>query len=141
MAPEQWQLGKQDPRTDVYAAAVILCELVTGRLPYRVTRDWSAVLQAGARPAVEAPGVPEELATLLRSALAQDPAARPRDGRAWLTALLAIQERLDRPKRVEAPPLRIGQRWMSGADRRLVVAVAGVAAAVAAGALLSMLLS
>jgi hypothetical protein len=113
---------------------------VTGRLPYRVTRDWSAVLQAGARPAVEAPGVPEELATLLRSGLAQDPAARPRDGLAWLTALLAIQERLDRPKRVEAPPLRIGRR-MSGADRRLVVAAAGVAAAVAAGALLSMLLS
>jgi hypothetical protein len=140
MAPEQWQLGEQDPRTDVYAAAVILCELVTGRLPYRVTRDWSAVLQAGARPAVEAPGVPEELATLLRSALAQDPKARPRDGRAWLTALLAIQERLDRPKRVEAPSFRIGRR-MSGADRRLVVAAAGVAAAVAAGALLSMLLS
>jgi serine/threonine protein kinase len=141
MAPEQWQLGEQDPRTDVYAAAVILCELVTGRLPYRVTRDWSAVLQAGAQPAVEAPGVPEELATLLRSALAQAPAARPRDGRAWLTALLAIQERLDRPKRVEAAPFRIGRRWMSGADRRLVVAAAGVAAAVVAGALLSMLLS
>jgi serine/threonine protein kinase len=139
MAPEQWRLGKQDQRTDVYAAAAILCELVTGRLPYRVTRDWSAVLEPGARPTVEAPGVPEQLTTLLRRALSPVAADRPRGGAEWLAALLEIQEQLDRPKRVETPRSRIAWRWASGLGGwRLGLAATGVAAA--AGALLYSLL-
>jgi hypothetical protein len=133
MAPEQWRLGEQDPRTDVYAAGAILCELVTGKLPYRVTRETSAVLDPGTRPMVDAPGVPEELKALLRRALAPDPAQRPDGGSAWLAALLEIQEKLDRPKRVETtsrlqlPSAVRATRW------RIVLAAAGVAAA--AGAL------
>lgn len=133
MAPEQWRLGEQDPRTDVFGAAAILCELVTGKLPYRVTRDGSDVLEPGARPMVEAPGVPEELKTLLRSALAPDPAQRPRGGGAWLTALLAIQERLDRPKIVAAPPPE--RRRPTPTEWRLLALGAGLAA-VTIGALL-----
>lgn len=135
MAPEQWRLGEQDPRTDVYGAAAILCELVTGKLPYRVTRDWSAVLEPGARPMVEAPGVPEELTALLRRALSPVAADRPRGGAEWLAALLEIQERLDRPRRIETSVFRIARRWASGIDGwRVGLAAAGVAAA--AGALL-----
>jgi pSer/pThr/pTyr-binding forkhead associated (FHA) protein len=128
MAPEQWRMGAQDPRTDVFAAGAILCELLTGRLPYRVTRDTSAVLEPGARPRVEGPDVPEELRVLLRGALSPLPADRPRDGAAWLAALLALQERIDRPGRVE--PSRAGkvQRWVG--EWRLVLAAAGVTAAV-----------
>jgi hypothetical protein len=139
MAPEQWRLGEQDPRTDVFAAAAILCELVTGRLPYRVTRDWSAVLDPGARPLVDAPGVPEELTTLLRRALSPVAADRPRGGAEWLAALLEIQERLDRPKRVETSRSPIAWRWARDVGGwRLGLATAGVAAA--AGALLYALL-
>jgi eukaryotic-like serine/threonine-protein kinase len=134
MAPEQWRLGKQDPRTDVYAAAVILCELVTGRLPYRVTREGSAVLEPGARPLVDAPGVPEELKALLRRALAADPAERPVDGHAWLGALLAIQERIDRPSVIETWRARLERRGAGGGRAargawRLALLVAGIAAA------------
>jgi pSer/pThr/pTyr-binding forkhead associated (FHA) protein len=132
MAPEQWRLGEQDSRADVYAAAAILCELVTGRLPYRVNRDWSAALIPGARPTVEGPGVPEDLKTLLRSALAPEPTHRPRDGGAWLAALLAIQERLDRPRIVEPPPPE--RRRPTKVEWRLLAVAAGVVAA-AAGAL------
>lgn len=133
MAPEQWRHGRQDPRTDVYAAAVMLCELVTGRLPYRVTRDRSAVLDPGARPAVEAPGVPEALKALLRRALAPDPAERPADGHAWLDALLAIQERLDRPNVVDAWRARLERPWGGARGRRVALVAAGLLAA--AGAL------
>ena len=133
MAPEQWRLGEQDPRTDVYGAAAILCELVTGRLPYRVTRDWSAVLEPGARPMVEAPGVPEDLTALLRRALSPVAAARPRGGAEWLAALLEIQERLDRPKRVETSLSVLARRWASRIGRwRVGLAAAGVAAAASA---------
>ncbi len=138
MAPEQWRMGEQDPRTDVYAAAAILCELVTGRLPYRVTRDWSAALEPGARPSVEAPGVPEELQVLLRRALSPDAAERPRGGAEWLAALLAIQEKLDRPRPVARSPFGVARRWASRLEWRVALAAAGITAA--AGVLLYELL-
>ena len=94
MAPEQWRQGPQDARTDVFGAAAILCEMLTGRLPYRVTPDRSAVLDPGARAEVEAPGAPPELIDLLRRALSPAPEERPRDGQAWLDALLAIRRRI-----------------------------------------------
>jgi serine/threonine protein kinase len=132
MAPEQWRMGEQDARTDVFGAAAILCELVTGRLPYRVTKDSSTVLDPGARPMVDAPGVPDELKALLRRALSPNPAERPRDGGAWLAELLAIQEALDRPPRGAPSPAR--ERRRPSGELRLVLIATGIAAA-AIGAL------
>ena len=133
MAPEQWRMGVQDARTDVFGAAAILCELVTGRLPYRVTKDSSAVLEPGARPMVDAPGVPEVLRGLLRRALSPDPEDRPKNGGAWLAELLAIQEELDRPRVEPAPPPPVPRRRASG-EWPLVLIATGIAAA-AIGAL------
>jgi hypothetical protein len=113
MAPEQWREAPQDPRTDVFGAAATLAEMVTGRLPYRVTEDWSAVLEPGARPHVDAPGTPPQLVALLRRGLSPNPEARPRDGHAWLAALLEIHELLDKAQPVEArlrPGPRVGTR-------------------------------
>jgi len=101
MAPEQWREAPQDARTDVFGAATTLAEMVTGRLPYRVTEDWSAVLDPGARPNLDAPGTPPQLIALLRRGLSADPEARPRDGHAWLTGLLEIHELLDEARPVE----------------------------------------
>lgn len=91
MAPEQWRGGAQDARTDVFGAAAMLFESLTGKLPYDVTSDHSGVLDEGARPAVGGKGIPPRLEELLRAALDPDPQVRPRDGSAWLEALLAIR--------------------------------------------------
>jgi len=101
MAPEQWREAPQDARTDVFGAATTLAEMVTGRLPYRVTEDWSAVLEPGARPNLDAPGTPPQLIALLRRGLSASPEARPKDGHAWLTGLLEIHELLDDAQPVE----------------------------------------
>ena len=111
MAPEQWRLGKQDTRTDVFGAAATLTEMLTGRLPYAVTEDRSAALEPGARPRLD-PSVPRDLADLLRRALAPKPDERPRDGKAWLDELIAIHGRVDaaRPfswRRPGGPDLRL----------------------------------
>ncbi|HET7752666.1 MAG TPA: FHA domain-containing serine/threonine-protein kinase [Anaeromyxobacteraceae bacterium] len=95
MAPEQWRQGPQDARTDVFGAAAMTAEMVTGRLPYKATKDWSAVLDRDARPALAAPGAPPQLLHLLRRGLSVNPDHRPRDGHAWLTALLEVHEILD----------------------------------------------
>ncbi len=141
MAPEQWRQGPQDARTDVFGAAATLARVVTGQLPYRVTEDRSAVLEPGARPRLDAPGAPPQLTALLQRALSPNPADRPRNGRAWLDALLEIHEALDKTQAMTAEQ-RSGARakttkggrddrqaWRSGAMMvAAVVAVSAVAA-------------
>jgi len=94
MPPEQWRGEPQDARADVFAAAVILCEMVTGSLPYEVTPEHSTAMDPGARPKVDAPKAPGDLALLLRRALSPSPEERPRDGQAWLDALEGIAREL-----------------------------------------------
>jgi hypothetical protein len=84
MAPEQLRGEEQDARTDVYAAALVLFESLTQRLPpFHAT-------QGGSAPVV-LPGVPPTFATLLQRALSPLPRGRPADGGAWLAELLAMQ--------------------------------------------------
>jgi eukaryotic-like serine/threonine-protein kinase len=144
MAPEQWREEPQDARTDVFGAAAILAEMVTGRLPYRCTGDHSDVLEPGARPRVDGAEVPRPLAALLRRALSADPDARPRDGHAWLAALLDVHQALDQTAPVEVarqatPPAaaevsgtaRWPRRWRSQATVLAGLALLAVVATVA----------
>ena len=84
MAPEQRRGEPPDPRCDLYGAALVLCESLAGRLPE----------PPGADPVPA--GLPGPLAALVRRALADAPAGRPPDARAWLEGLLLGQRRLDR---------------------------------------------
>ena len=148
MAPEQWRETRQDERTDIFGAAATLAEMVTGKLPYRVTEKGSAVLDPGARPFLDAPGVPSQLIGLLRRGLSANPEVRPKDGHAWLTALLEIHEILDRTQKVDLEHrqgARAGSRAKVGPHRRahsrielrraLAYSAAAVAAAVVVVAL------
>jgi serine/threonine-protein kinase len=91
MAPEQAVGDPTTSATDVYAFGVLLFQMLTGRLPFEGD---NAV--AVARQHVEAepprvtdlrPDADEALAALSAAALAKDPAARPPDGAALLSAL------------------------------------------------------
>ncbi len=94
MAPEQWRREPEDARTDVFGLGVVLFEILTGRLPYRVSGDRSEALDPGPTPPLALPGAPPALSSLVERALAKDPAERPRDGRAMLDALVGIQRSL-----------------------------------------------
>ena len=94
MAPEQWRHESEDARTDVFALGVLLFEMLTGRLPYRVSRDRSTALDPGPPPALERLDAPPALTALVSKAISKDPAGRPRDGRAMLDALVAVQRAL-----------------------------------------------
>ena len=97
MAPEQASGGICDARTDVYAAGVMLFELLTGELPFPM-QDPAAMLRAhlvqtppklrslrtDASPALEA---------IVDKALAKDPNERYADGSAMLTALESVDSR------------------------------------------------
>jgi serine/threonine-protein kinase len=85
MSPEQadGKSGRIGPATDVYQCAMVLYELLTGRLPYEIEdRGAMALLKAilfdRRVPACEAnPLLDERLAAVIDRALARDPAERP----------------------------------------------------------------
>jgi len=90
MAPEQVRGEAQDSRTDVFAAAVMLYEMLSGQKPYGVVDGRSAALDATRPPSLTVKA-PAGLRRLLDSALSPDPARRPRDGAAWLDGLLHVE--------------------------------------------------
>ena len=114
MAPEQSE-GRADHRSDLYSAAVILYELLAGRVPYPVDSIGALIRAQSVAdfPAIRTirGDVTVELDAAIRRALAADPAARFADADAWLAAL-------DDPASAVAPP---------------AVASAAAAAAAAAG--------
>ncbi|MFI8825181.1 serine/threonine-protein kinase [Streptomyces sp. NPDC053431] len=76
MAPEQWDGEPAGPASDVYAAAAVFYECLTGRRPFRED-DLIALRLQHLRAPVELDDVPDSVRELLRRGMAKDPADRP----------------------------------------------------------------
>ncbi|OJT20831.1 hypothetical protein BO221_28405 [Archangium sp. Cb G35] len=81
MAPEQWRGEPQDVRTDIWAAGVVLYELLTREPPFQgATMAELRERVTSPEPAppvrVRHPEVPRRVAVLLATALAKEPARR-----------------------------------------------------------------
>ncbi|MFJ3303961.1 serine/threonine-protein kinase [Streptomyces sp. NPDC086549] len=76
MAPEQWQGEPAGPAGDVYAAAAVFHECLTGRRPF-TGDDLTALRLQHLRAPVPLDDVPAPVRGLLRRGLAKDPAERP----------------------------------------------------------------
>ncbi|MBI4862049.1 MAG: protein kinase [Candidatus Riflebacteria bacterium] len=85
MPPEQFAGRPTGPATDVYALALLLLEMLTGRAPER-----AAIGHSLPRAELAAQGVPAALIALLERALAPEPADRPADGMAFARELAAL---------------------------------------------------
>ena len=106
LAPEQVESGTADARTDVYAAGVLLWELLTGAPPYGgdspLSVAYKHVNEDVPPPSSAVPGIPPELDALVVRATRRDPDARPLDGGAFLADLVALQDDLP-PVAASAP--------------------------------------
>lgn len=93
MAPELWRGEPPDARTDIWAAGVMLYQMLTGRLPYTVVelqlqfrmKERIRALAPSVRLAV--PALPQEADRLVATALNEDPQGRYQTGREMTEAL------------------------------------------------------
>jgi serine/threonine protein kinase len=90
-APEQLRGESPTPKMDVYAAALVIYEIIAGRGPFDDQGDSSAVgaahLNKLAPRVSQFVPVPKELDNLLSAALAKDPRMRPRDAFSFAASL------------------------------------------------------
>ncbi|WP_103957666.1 Stk1 family PASTA domain-containing Ser/Thr kinase [Nonomuraea solani] len=100
MAPEQVMTGAADVRSDVYAAGIMLFELVTGQQPYDGETPMSVayrhVHDTVPAPSSVTPEVPPLVDTLVASATAREPHNRPADATAMLVAAVDTHRMLPR---------------------------------------------
>ena len=86
LAPEQIQGRPADPRTDLYAAGVVLYELLVGRVPFSGETSLAIAYAHLSRrvppPSSAAPGVTSSLDRVVLRATQKNPADRPASARA-----------------------------------------------------------
>ncbi|MGI5168706.1 Stk1 family PASTA domain-containing Ser/Thr kinase [Spirillospora sp. CA-253888] len=108
LAPEQVLSGNADVRSDVYAAGVMLYELLTGELPHRgespLAVAYKHVNEVVPPPSDLVPGLPQQIDALVGAATAHDPARRPQDANQFLAAAAEVNGGFpaDIDQRVEA---------------------------------------
>ncbi len=78
-SPEQASGGEPTAESDVWQAAIMTYQLMTGRLPYGDDGDWSknGTYEKVVKTGPDFSGIPEEYADVLRRATDKDPANRP----------------------------------------------------------------
>ncbi|WP_431909316.1 Stk1 family PASTA domain-containing Ser/Thr kinase [Nonomuraea jabiensis] len=107
MAPEQVTTGAADVRSDVYAAGIMLFELVTGQQPYDGATPMSVayrhVHDTVPMPSSVVPDVPPLIDTLVAQATAREPDQRPADATAMLVAAVDAHRMLPRLTNPPAP--------------------------------------
>jgi eukaryotic-like serine/threonine-protein kinase len=122
VAPELVTSGHVDPRTDVYAAGIVLFEMLTGRVPFDGDRPvevaWQHVDQDVPPPSGYVPGLPPVLDELVARATRRDPGARPTDAGAMLAEVQQAREDLGAAGlggRAVASPPAFGSRQATAA--------------------------
>jgi eukaryotic-like serine/threonine-protein kinase len=98
LAPELVVDGTSDARADVYAAGVVLYELLTGSKPHEgespIAVAYKHVHEDVPPPSRSAPGIPAYVDALVARATARDRAQRPADARVLLHQLHRVSQAL-----------------------------------------------
>jgi serine/threonine-protein kinase len=98
LAPEQISSAAADARTDVYAAGIMLFELVTGRQPYTGDTPLAVahrhVEETVPMPSAIVPGLPPAVDAVVALATSRNPDLRPGDAGELLRAVFDARRRL-----------------------------------------------
>lgn len=120
LAPEQVQPGISDERSDVYAAGILLYELLTGKPPFDGDEPMAVAYQhvheEVPAPSLVADDIPEGLDAVVKAATAREPTDRPANAAALLQLLrdVSLSEELSPASRdTVVVPLPVGREIVS----------------------------
>lgn len=99
LSPELVVDGKADARSDVYAAGVLLYEMLTGQKPHQADSPiqvaYKHVHEDIPAPSLRVPGLPAYVDALVARATARDRDLRPSDARMLLHQVRRVRQALD----------------------------------------------
>ncbi|MGY1827178.1 MULTISPECIES: Stk1 family PASTA domain-containing Ser/Thr kinase [unclassified Blastococcus] len=109
LSPEQLERGRADARSDIYAAGIVLYEMLTGHPPFGGDTPLAVAYQHVHHdvpaPSAEVPGLPWQVDELVARTTRRDPAGRPLDAGAFLAELTDVRTDLG----IEPVPVPTGQ--------------------------------
>jgi serine/threonine-protein kinase len=114
LAPEQVSRSTSDARTDVYAAGIMLFELLTGTQPHTggtpLDVAYKHVNDSIPAPSAVVPGLPPALDALVALATSKEPDLRPADAGQFLRAIADVRRGVPVGE-LRAPGQHFAQSW------------------------------
>lgn len=108
LSPEQVERGIADARSDVYAAGLVLFEMLTGRKAMpgdnAIQVAYSHVHHGVPRASEVSDGIPDALEEVVATATSRDPDERPVDGAAMASLVRTARRELT-PEELDAKPI------------------------------------